>query len=535
MRAKLILSILMITAIVAAVLSGCGEQINNTAENTVPETAAPVTKLPKTDMSKWQYSKENDLYYQVGISYCENPANEKYEKLAYFVPAAFMDAKKNADGSYTCKLNETAQVNGYTAANAPIVFCVNTPGYFAADAVTEDTVNMGMGIGRIAEFTAKGFVYVYPGCRGINEGAPSGVTDLKAAVRYLRYCDDVNAGDAEKIFTFGMSGGGAQSVLLGASGDSEMYKPYLKKIGAIQNVSDSVSGSMSWCPVTSVDTANAEYEWMMGCTRKGRSAEEQAMSDKLAEAFSKYVNSAGFVDKDGNTLTLTKSEEGIYQAGSYYDYVKGVLEQSLNNYLADLNDLKAAREYVDDMNKDKKWINYDKSTNTATITSIADFAKACKHASNLVTGFDQPEGRNNLFGYGDGNRAHFDKILCDVLTELESKYAVDYKSDLAKKDALGYTVEQRVNMYSPLYFLMESRDGYKTANVAKYWRIRSGIKQSTNSVTTEINLKLALSAYDGVESVDFETVWERTHEYAERNGGDSIKNFIEWVISCTKN
>lgn len=78
------------------------------------------------------------------------------------------------------------------------------------------------------------------------------------------------------------------------------------------------------------------------------------MSDKLAEAFSKYVNSAGFVDKDGNTLTLTKSEEGIYQAGSYYDYVKGVLEQSLNNYLADLNDLKAAREYVDDMNKDKK-------------------------------------------------------------------------------------------------------------------------------------------------------------------------------------
>ena len=54
-------------------------------------------------------------------------------------------------------------------------------------------------------------------------------------------------------------------------------------------------------------------------------------------------------------------------------------------------------------------------------------------------------------------------------------------------------------------------------------------------MTTEINLKLALSAYDGVESVDFETVWERTHEYAERNGGDRIKNCIEWVISCTKN
>jgi hypothetical protein len=259
------------------------------------------------------------------------------------------------------------------------------------------------------------------------------------------------------------------------------------------------------------------------------------MSDKLAEAFAKYINGAGFVDKNGNKLTLTESAVGIYQAGSYYDYVKGVIEGSLNNYLADLSDPKAAQEYVDDMNKDKKWINYDKSTNTATVTSIADFAKECKQAKELVTGFDQPGGQNFLFGYGDGKRAHFDKLLCDVLTELGSKYAAEYREDLAKKDALGYTVEQRVNMYSPLYFLTESRDGYKTANVAKYWRIRSGIRQNTNSVTTETDLDLALNAYDGVESVDFETVWERDHELAERDDGDGIANFIEWAVSCTKN
>ena len=88
--------------------------------------------------------------------------------------------------------------------------------------------------------------------------------------------------------------------MLGASGDSEMYEPYLEAIGAVQGVSDSVLGSASWCPVTSLDTANAEYEWMMGCTREGRSPEENAMSDKLAEAFAKYVNSAGFVDENGN-------------------------------------------------------------------------------------------------------------------------------------------------------------------------------------------------------------------------------------------
>lgn len=534
MKARIILSALIITA---AFLSGCGEHVKDTAETTVPEStaAAPETSLPKTDMSKWRYSEENDLYYQTGITYCENPADEKFEKLAYFVPAAYMDAEKNADGTYTCKLNSSAKVNGYTATSAPIAMYVDTTGYYSAEALTEETAEMCMNKGRVGEFTEKGIVYVYPGCRGIDEGAPSGVTDLKAAVRYLRYCDDVCAGDAEKIFTFGMSGGGAQSVLLGASGDSEIYAPYLEKIGAIKGVSDSILGSMSWCPVTSVDTANAEYEWMMGCTHTGRSAEEQAMSDKLAAAFAKYVNSAGFVDKSGSKLTLTESAEGIYQAGSYYDHVKGVIETSLNNYLADMSDQNEAQKYVDRMNKDKKWISYDKSTNTATITSISDFSNACKQAKDLVTGFDQPEGQNNLFGYGDGKRSHFDRILCDVLTELGSKYAADYQADLAKKDALGYTVEQRVNMYSPLYFLMESREGYKTATVAKYWRIRSGIEQDTNSVTTEINLDLALEAYDGVESVDFETVWERTHEIAERDNGDGITNFINWVISCTKN
>ena len=90
-------------------------------------------------------------------------------------------------------------------------------------------------------------------------------------------------------------------------------------------------------------------------------------------------------------------------------------------------------------------------------------------------------------------------------------------------------------MYTPLYYLLETSDGYQTSAVAKYWRIRTGIPQGDCALSTEMNLALALENLDSVASVDFETVWERTHEYAERNGGDSIKNFIEWVISCTKN
>lgn len=162
-------------------------------------------------------------------------------------------------GTYTCELNSDVKVNGYTAQTAPIVMPTETPGYSAQAALT--------GYTSLAECMEAGFVYVHAGCRGRDAGAPAGVTDLKAAVRYLRYVDDIMPGDAEKIFVFGMSGGGAQSALVGATGDSGLYDPYLEQIGAVQGVSDAVYGSMDWCPITNLDSADEAYEWMMGVTR----------------------------------------------------------------------------------------------------------------------------------------------------------------------------------------------------------------------------------------------------------------------------
>ena len=527
-------AILMILCMVILTATGCGESGGDkTTEETTAEVKA-VTNLPKLDMTKWQYSEDHNIYYQTGVDYCETPADETYEKLAVFVPGAFMDGTKNSDGTYTCELNESAEVNGYSADGAPIVMQINTPAYAAAQALNDQMLKGLSLLEGIGEFASKGFICVFPGCRGMAEGAPAGVTDLKAAIRYLRYVDDVLAGDAESIFVFGMSAGGAQAAVLGASGDSEQYDPYLEKIGAVQGVSDSPVGVMAWCPVTDLDTANAGYEWMMGCTRPQRSKEEEAISDGLAYAYAAYVDDAGFTDEDGGALTLTESKDGIYQAGSYYDYVKSVIERSLNNYLSDTTfNQGTAEDYIKDLNKDKKWIDYDKSTNTATITGVEDFVKHCKVASALTVAFDQLQSRVPLFGVGDGKGAHFDRILADVLTDLHSEYAADFTEDLAKTDFAGNTVEQRVKLYAPLYYLMESQDGYGTSAVAKYWRIRTGIKQNTNALTTEINLALALEHCDGVESVDFETVWGQDHAEAERTG-DSVTNFIAWVDDCMK-
>ena len=616
-------SMFCFSMIAALAFTGCGvtetmevglEETSeeNETENTTNESTEGFeeTVLAKIDAAKWNYREEDDVYWQVGISYCENPSDASYETLGIFVPGAYMNATENEDGTYTCEVNANAVVEGYTAETAPIVFPVDTPGYSAMAAPT--------GYVSIAsKYTNAGFIYVSAGCRGRNEGAPAGVTDLKAAIRYVRYNEENIPGCMERIFSFGMSGGGAQSALIGSTGDSQLYTPYLEEIGAVSGVSDAVAGSMCWCPITSLDYASEAYEWNMGVTRTDLSEEMKQLSDDMAEAFAIYVNELGLTDEEGNVLTLSESEEGIYQAGTYYEYVKEVIENSLNNFLQDTsfpydasesqsgfgerggmgagrfgngeepekqklpeteelpedmekskngelpagetfeNDEQTmenlyndnikrnktssglnisgkydtAQDYIDALNAESEWITYDSETNTVAISSITDFVKAFKNASKNVGAFDDldaTQGENVLFGYGDGSGAHFDSVMAELLSENES-YGEAYASDLEKKDSLGNTVATRVNMYNPMYYLSDYYDGYQSSNVAQYWRIRTGINQGDTSLTTEINLALALENY-GAE-VDFATVWGQGHVQAERTG-DAVSNFIAWVNEC---
>jgi hypothetical protein len=195
-----------------------------------------------------------------------------------------------------------------------------------------------------------------------------------------------------------------------------------------------------------------------------------------------------------------------------------------------------AQDYIDALNANGTWVTYDSSTNTVTIADIESFVKNLKTASKNLGAFDQldnGQGENTLFGYGDGSGAHFDSALAKILEDLGSEYASAYASDLAKTDSAGNTADARVNMYTPLYYLLESYEGYGTSTVAKYWRIRTGINQSDCALSTEMNLALALESNPSVSEVDFETVWGEGHTKAERTG-DSTANFISWVESCTK-
>ena len=590
----------------------------------------------KIDNSAWQYDAENDVYWQIGINYCSNPETTQYETMGIYVPGAYMISASNGDGTYTCSINTEGEVNGYTAQTAPIVCPVNTAGYSAQAAPTSYSYS------NVSNYIESGFIYVFAGMRGrsngydeagnlsFSGGAPWGVTDLKAAVRYYRFNSDVLPGDTNSIFTFGHSGGGAQSSLMGATGDSELYYEYLTSIGAAiydeegNYISDAITGAMCWCPITSLDYANEAYEWNMGqYATTGTRADDtwtSALSDDLAEAFANYINELGLKDANGKVLTLEATEQGIYTSGSYYDYILSLIEESLNNFLSDTTfpytsgsggfsadggfgggghtpsdggmmpsesqstgrgqkgDLpegglpdgvvpnggmpggmfsgkgnaseavtyETMQDYIDDLNKDEQWITYDAATNTARITSIEAFATYCKTATKNVAAFDDLErgqAENMLFGNDSSDTLHFDSTISKLLTENAAEYATfadwnkdyieAYVTDIASLDKFGNTIQERMNMYNPMYYVSDYYDGYGTSNVAPYWRIHTGIEQGDTALTVEANLALALEQYDGVKSVDFETVWEQGHTLAERTGSGA-ENFIKWVEECVE-
>lgn len=579
----------------------------------------------------WNYDADHDVYWQINVGYCSNPETIDYETMGIYVPGAYMTGKENSDGTYTCTINTQGEVSGYNAETAPIVFPVNTAGYSAQAAPTSYSYD------GVSEYLEAGFVYVYAGMRGRDNGyddsnnltysggAPWGVTDLKAAVRYYRFNQSSLPGNTERIFTFGHSGGGAQSSLMGATGDSDLYYDYLTSIGAAMfdesgnYISDAICGAMCWCPITSLDYADEAYEWNMGqYSTSGTRAEgtfTSALSDDLSEAFATYINELGLKDENGKELSLEASDEGIYTSGSYYDYMISVIEESLNNFLSDTTfpytesagmtmgdggfggagaqtgdqaasggmpsggapsgempsaempsaempgggtqtgdqsqsaassstTYETIQDYIDSLNSEVEWVKYDAGTNTAAITSIEAFATQCKTATKDVCAFDdlnREQAENNLFGTDESDSLHFDSVLANILetnldeystySDWDSSVVQSYSDDLTALDKLGNSIEYRQNMYNPMYYLSDYYEGYETSNVAKYWRINTGIEQGDTALTVETNLALALKECTNVEDVQFTTVWGQGHTTAERTG-DSNTNFIAWVNEC---
>lgn len=571
-KMKLSALTLLCANLLASQVPVLAQEANDQASSSQETTAVGQYSLA-FDNAAWQYDEINDIYWQVGVVYVANPASLDYETLGIYVPGAYLEATANGDGTYTASVKSDAQVGQFTAATAPYILPVNTPGYNASQAPTW----LADGI---ASYTQAGMIYLQPGIRGRDNttdsqgqevvgGAPWGVTDLKAAIRYVRYNKDLLPGDTDKIVSFGHSGGGAQSAVLGASGDSTLYNPYLEALGAAMKdkqgnpISDAPYGTMAWCPITSLDYADAAYEWNLGQFADSNTRAEgtftQALSQDLAKEYANYINQLG-LKHEGQALTLAESSQGIYTQGSYATYLEGVINQSLNHFLADTTfpytsggagpggstesvTYETAQAYIDSLNAETQWVTYDAATNTAKISSLADFAKYVKTASKSVPAFDDLDrslAENAVFGVADANELHFDQLVArllknnqakyESLTDWNSQYVTDFESDLAKTDSLGKTIAERQDLYNPMFYLTSAYSGYQTSKPAPHWRIRSGLSQGDTALTVETNLALALEnqANGAVKSVDFATVWGQGNTTAERTGHASA-NFIQWV------
>lgn len=528
-KTHLYIKALIIVAGIAATFSSCSkseEESTSSSSSTSTSTSSSTTTTSSTTYAfetainaKWQYNSSAGVYYIVGLYYCKSPADATYEQMGIFVPAAYMNATANSDGTYTCTLNSTATCNGYTSSTAPIVMPINTPGYAAQSAPTGYSSD-------IATYTNAGFIYLWAGCRGRTHGAPLGVTDLKAAVRYYRYLQSAQSavpGNTARIFSFGMSGGGAQSAILGASGNSSLYTNYLTAIGAESSYKDDICGSMCWCPITNLDQADESYEWNMGLTRSSLSTANASISQGLAADFATYVNAIGFKNPStSTTLALTSTSNGYYQSGSYYEYVMGVINDAITRY----NSYNSASL---------------SAYSTTSSTALYTFASAYKNATKTLGAFDDYSAKSNaeniLMGIAS-TAGHFDQYLASLVSTYASSYYSSFTSDLATTDAVGTSVLTRLMMYTPLYYLISNSTYYSgggsgSSSVAPYWRIRTGINQTDTSLSTEINLALALQNYSGVKSVDFETIWGQGHTTAEDGGdGNATANFIAWVKKC---
>ena len=501
----------------------------------------------RLDDAVWTLDDAAGAWCLTGVSYCLDPASPDVQVANIYVPGAYMDES----GALTGKV-----VNGYNAATAPIILANDIGGYAQAKPTS---------VSRCAEYISRGYVVVCPGVRGrdtvSDDGThaglfAAGITDLKAVVRFLKYNDDVMAGDAGCIVSAGRSAGGALSALLGCSGNNGAYDPYLEEIGAVMSETDDIYAAQCYCPITDIEHLNETYEWFyndcMSASGMNGSSEmltefQRALSDDLAAAFVNYINGLGLAP-DGEALTLSGVRDG-----SYYDYILSVLEESLAAYLEKTSsgvtsgmssytyiDEDAVQATVDELNAEKDWVSvgytYAKASTgpstivtyadscVVTIDSLADFTAYMHSRVSAPIVFDDPDyadACNALFADSDGTPRHFDTTLAALL--VSGAYdGLDGYGGYAGDYADAGEIADLVALLNPMTMLEGS-------DIAPFFRIRTGTNDQFSAIAESADLAAYIKTNtDAV--VDYALAWAQPHGDAEIDPAD----LFAWIERICK-
>lgn len=471
-----------------------------------------------------------------GINYVRNVEDPTYQTLNIYVPEKMAEIEK-----------------------IPVFLRTYIGGYAASTAKSPSPSDA---TGRALK---EGYVVCIPGSRGSNSTikkngetiytgtAPNGLLDLKAAIRYLRYNDALIPGESELIFTDGTSAGGAMSSLLGATGNSNDYEDALKKMGAA-DTRDDVFAAICYCPITDLNHADMEYEWLYGCTNTGvrnLSEAQITVSNELSAECPGYINSLGLTRKDGTPLT----------ADNYKDYLKSFLIVSARRALqegCEIPDSIGFSFYQDksgpmgggpranlgqgapmrgDMgpgnNKRPQFGdgrgapsfgpgNMPRFNKTSDFVTDLDLDKYLSYVASVTPlktppAFDQmgvlidtPSPENKVFGNKDGEAANF--------TDFSLRHRIDNPEATIDTD-----MTRRVAMMNPMNYI-----GTDKSTVAPNWYIRHGAKDRDTSFLVPVNLATKLQ--NAGKNVDFSLPWNRPH-----SGDYNLDDLFNWISTTLKN
>ena len=349
---------------------------------------------------------------------------------------------------------------------------------------------------------ARGYVVVEPGCRGRDlrwsngryyGKAPAMIVDLKAAVRYLRYNKDLIPGNTDWIITSGGSAGGALSALLAASGNSSLYDADLTALGAA-DADDSVFLSASYSPITDLDHADMQYEWMWGTlpdvggstpggTSGGGSSSgklvNQTYSGQLTSAFGGYLDILALPGGNGyGTLT----------AENYAGYlVKEYLEPAAAKALSQTLTASERDAYL----AKNTWITWSGGHATFGWEKFLAHVGSRSKGVPAFDAFDLSATENSVYGDATNNARHF------------TLYSLRHATGNASAQLAG-DLPQTIAMMNPLYHLRS-----RNPSRARYWWIRTGTLD-TNTAHTVVGNLAALATRLG-DSVNSAMYWDGGH------------------------
>ena len=376
---------------------------------------------------------------------------------------------------------------------------------------------------------AHGYVVVEPGCRGRDlkwsngeyyGKAPTMIVDLKAAVRYLRYNKGRIPGNPDWIITTGGSAGGALSTLLAASGNSSLYDADLKALGAA-DTDDNVFLSASYSPITDLDHADMQYEWMWGTlpdmgggtpgntstgsSSTGSSSTGSSSTGKLVnQTYSKQLTDAfgGYLD----TLALPGiNGYGTLTAENYADYMlKQYLEPAATKGLSRTLTAAELETYL----KKNTWITWSGGQAAFTWDRFLEHVGSRSKGVPAFDAFDLSATENSVYGDETRNARHF--------TLYSLRHAAGNQSAQLDSD-----LPRTIAMMNPMYHLQA-----KNPSRARYWWIRTG-SLDTNTAHTVVGNLASITTKLG-DTVNSALYWD---------GGHAVNfdspDLIEWIGKLT--